>query len=194
MSLRVFRHFIPRSRGGPGTRGAPGRGAGVLVAGAGGVTRGRRAVDAGSFGRLTGGELGMARPGRRRMCVQDCRRMGPTVPFGRGEMCVAASGATGAPGKSGRDPARHVSARPPSLAAPFTIAAAGRGCCRIRECKAASSRRGCGGAPRAGSRPSAVLDSCGLARPARLLWLVAHVCLLFDAQISLGTVQNRALY
>ena len=162
MSLRVFRHFIPRSRGGPGTRGAPGRGAGVLVAGAGGVTRGRRAVDAGSFG--------------------------------RGEMCVAASGATGAPGKSGRDPARHVSARPPSLAAPFTIAAAGRGCCRIRECKAASSRRGCGAAPRAGSRPSAVLDSCGLARPARLLWLVAHVCLLFDAQISLGTVQNRALY
>ena len=75
-------------------------------------------MDAGSFGRLTGGELGMARPGRRRMCVQDCRRMGPTVPFGRGEMCVAASGATGAPGKSGRDPARHVSARPPSLAAP----------------------------------------------------------------------------
>ena len=74
MSLRVFRHFIPRSRGGPGTRGAPGRGAGVLVAGAGGVTRGRRAVDAGSFGRLTGGELGMA--GRRGMCVQFCTTAG----------------------------------------------------------------------------------------------------------------------
>jgi len=116
----------PRSRGGPGTRGAPGRGAGALVSGAGGVAPRRRAVHADSFGRLTGGGVGHGwAPRHVRAVLHDCRRMGLTVSFGRGDVrgCVWCIGPPGSP--ASRDPAaRHVSVRPAARLPPvcaFTI-------------------------------------------------------------------------